>query len=274
MYQIVRSKLALMGFVPNQQKNNRRIFSTHQTIGIFLLVLFISDVALYFFYGANGTAEYMYSIFTLTVAIGIAIAYASLAFNNDKILDTIDTQENVLNQSKFQFWCIPSFGSKMPNNAKLSKNVSAIQFFRIGNSSNEKNARENRWSNRKTQWIHSFCFDVHCIAGIRAAKSHSQLFQLLHHGFWTRCLWFTVRDVASVCSTFVLRFFMFSFLAKLNFNLFQLKVAIWLAEPGRIFDSSRFANHYGFLCASLFHVFCCPYSWQFSIRIFTNWGFE
>lgn len=92
-----------MGFVPNQQKNNRRIFSIHQTIGIFLIVLCISNVAIYFFYEVNGTAEYMYSIYALTVAIGIAIAYASLASNNDKIFDTIDTQESVLNESKFQF---------------------------------------------------------------------------------------------------------------------------------------------------------------------------
>lgn len=103
IFLIVLKKLALIGFVPNQQKNNHRIFSTHQAVYIFLHVWCTSQVAMYVFHVASGIEDYMNSVFTLTVATAITIIHANLAYTNDKIFDTIDTEETILNESEFQF---------------------------------------------------------------------------------------------------------------------------------------------------------------------------
>lgn len=101
IFQIIQKNFALIGFVPNQQQNTNGKISKIQAFGIFSAIFFTILVGVYFFYGAQGTEEYMYTIFLLIVFFGMAICHISLVIKNDKIFSTIDFCENMLNESEF-----------------------------------------------------------------------------------------------------------------------------------------------------------------------------
>lgn len=102
LFQIVRKQLTFLGFVPNQQKTSNKKFSKHHTIGLFLAAFCISQMAVYLFYVAKSTNEYMNSFFTLMVTVSVLLSQTSLVYKNDKIFNIIDTLEKMLNESEFQ----------------------------------------------------------------------------------------------------------------------------------------------------------------------------
>lgn len=89
---------AMIRFSPNQQRNNNITFKVVQAWQIALAVFGTSLVGLYIFRIADSKEEYMYSAFTLTAVIGIAVSYASMMFKNDKIYDAIELGEKLLTE--------------------------------------------------------------------------------------------------------------------------------------------------------------------------------
>ena len=98
-FQKIQENLAVMGFIPNQQENNHRLFSSRQ---IFCIVKFSIDIIstiVHIFYGADGVEEYMETIYGLTGVIEISIAFVSISFHNDKLFNIIQRIAEELNMS-------------------------------------------------------------------------------------------------------------------------------------------------------------------------------
>lgn len=101
--QKVQKDLALVGFHPNQQQNSKKTFGKLQTIEIFLATLCTIQIGVYFLYVANSTEEYMYSFFALIAGVSLTLTFICLAVKNDKIFNTTDMFEQIINESELQF---------------------------------------------------------------------------------------------------------------------------------------------------------------------------
>lgn len=100
LFETVQRYMAAMGFFPNQQQNKRSQFNNVQISGILLYVIDAILYGAYIICVADTVEEYVNSIFTLTVALGFAIAYISLIFKNDKLFDIIDGVADELMERK------------------------------------------------------------------------------------------------------------------------------------------------------------------------------
>lgn len=98
--QIVQENLGAMGFFPNVQQNNRCQFNRKQKISTFQFFYAIAAIALFVIYEARTIEEYMHSILTLIIILGITASYISIIFKNDQIFFGIDFCEKQLNGSK------------------------------------------------------------------------------------------------------------------------------------------------------------------------------
>lgn len=98
IFQGIQKKLAIIGFSPNQQQNNSRIFGVLQSLEIAIGVLCTGLIVLYFLRIANSKEEYMYSGFVLTIAIVISLCQSSLKFKNDKMFNMIDFGEKLVTE--------------------------------------------------------------------------------------------------------------------------------------------------------------------------------
>lgn len=97
--QTVRNNMATMGFMPNQQQNNHRLFSSRQIFCIVKYSIDIILIGLYVFCELDRTEENMESIFAFTAGIGITIAFINISFNNDKLFSILKLTTEELTKS-------------------------------------------------------------------------------------------------------------------------------------------------------------------------------
>lgn len=97
--QTARKRLPLMGFYPKQQQNSGRAFGGRQLREIVYAVVSSISFGLLSFLVAESKEDYMYSVFSLTIAVGITVSFISLITENDKIFDTIDAGQAMINDS-------------------------------------------------------------------------------------------------------------------------------------------------------------------------------
>lgn len=73
--------------------------ATSQIIDILFCIVDAVFVGLYIVFEASGIEVFMESIFSLTVEVGITIAYISIIFKNDELFITVECFENELYNS-------------------------------------------------------------------------------------------------------------------------------------------------------------------------------
>lgn len=90
LFQTIQKNLATMGFIPNQQQirnlkstSVQIIWVTSSSINSVFLCVYIACVA-------SSMEEYTDSIFSLTVIVGIEIAFISIIHKNDQLFNTIE----------------------------------------------------------------------------------------------------------------------------------------------------------------------------------------
>lgn len=86
----IRKNMAAMGFVPTQQQNNHREFSSRQFFCTAKLSIDVIGIAAYMFFEADRTEDFVEPIFAITALGGITIVFVSLVFKNDKLFDTFE----------------------------------------------------------------------------------------------------------------------------------------------------------------------------------------
>lgn len=99
LFQTVQKNMAAMGFFPNQQQNGRRKLTFGQILSVFLYSINVISFCIYISCVANTIEEYIDSIFSSTVIVGIEIAFISIIFKNDKLFRTIENAEKEANDS-------------------------------------------------------------------------------------------------------------------------------------------------------------------------------
>lgn len=90
IYQTVHKTMAAIGFTPNQQQNNQRQWSSGHIFSVVINSINTFSLSAYIFYEANGIEEYMDSIFSLTMTVGVSVAFISIIFKNDKLFNAIE----------------------------------------------------------------------------------------------------------------------------------------------------------------------------------------
>lgn len=100
IFQRIQRILATMGFTANQQQSNHGKSNFRQMA--FVAVCAVNAILLVFYISleANTIDEYMDAIFSLTVVVGIMMAFISLIFKNDDIFTNIEFCEKTLTESK------------------------------------------------------------------------------------------------------------------------------------------------------------------------------
>lgn len=212
IHQTFQKNIATMGFVPNQQQNNNKIFRAKELWGLFFSVLNTTLPGLYFFRVANSREEYMYSLFALICAFSIALCHTSLIFKNDAIFDAIEMCENVLIESEFKFLVL--FNQNSLNKLKYHN-------FRFEKSWIKRNVQERQSPCWKIKQINLFYIHEYWCTWIYITKSYYQLLHLIHHRFWLWCLRITTGDVVSDQSDLTVFSSRGKPLLKMNFSTFQ-----------------------------------------------------
>lgn len=101
VFQQIQQILAVMGFAPNQQQNNRLNLNYRQIIFVFVCGTNVTFLSSYIFLVANDIEEYMDAIFSLIVLVTIAIAFISIIFKNDQLFNYIECLTKELTDSKY-----------------------------------------------------------------------------------------------------------------------------------------------------------------------------
>lgn len=97
---LVKRKMAVMGIIANQQQNNCWQINRRQGVCLILFFIVINLFIAFALCGANGTEEYMVSIFLITSAVTTAIGFVSIIYKNDKVFNVIEHCEEEINTSK------------------------------------------------------------------------------------------------------------------------------------------------------------------------------
>lgn len=102
IFQAVQKNLGVLGFAPNQHQNNHwRQLNLRQICGVVKCSVDSISTAVYVFTQAERTEEYMDSVFSLTVDVGITVSYISIIFKNDSLFKMIESAEEEANLSMY-----------------------------------------------------------------------------------------------------------------------------------------------------------------------------
>lgn len=101
IFQTTQKCLAVIGFAPNQQQNDRnRRFNSKQIIIVTVCTLSTIDFMLYVLLVANDIEDRMDAIYSLTAVAGATIAFVSIIFRIDELFNFIELIEIELTDRK------------------------------------------------------------------------------------------------------------------------------------------------------------------------------
>lgn len=101
VFQRIQKKLAVMGFTPNQQKNNRGQWNFRQTCCVVVYSTGIISCGVNIFIGANNVQETAQSIYMLNGLAAIALGFISVILKNDKLFEVIEDLGKERNLSEY-----------------------------------------------------------------------------------------------------------------------------------------------------------------------------
>lgn len=94
--QVVQKNFEFFGLSPKLEPFNRQILKT--------FIISISGIAsqwIFLLHEANGSKEYMESIYIVISCSGIVLSFASTTFNKEKLFLGIDSNDELIFESKF-----------------------------------------------------------------------------------------------------------------------------------------------------------------------------
>lgn len=103
VFKLSEKHLAVMGFTPNQQINNRPEWNFRQIIGVVTYAFYIILYGVYIIFEANSLDEYMDSIFLLNAIVAVMICFINIIFKNDKLFEMIEQFGNEFTVSTYSF---------------------------------------------------------------------------------------------------------------------------------------------------------------------------
>lgn len=101
IFQTIQKNLAVIGITPKQQREHQKL-NSRQIIFIAITAIDITSIFFYISLETNGIAEYMDIIFSLTVVVGIIMAFISIILKKDKGFNTMERSDEELTFSEFQ----------------------------------------------------------------------------------------------------------------------------------------------------------------------------
>lgn len=100
--QLVKKKMAMMGFVPNQQKNNLWKINGRQKMCLIWYFNGFIFHTVFILREANAIGEYMESIFLITIIFAATAIFINMIYKNDKLFEAIENCEKEINKSKWK----------------------------------------------------------------------------------------------------------------------------------------------------------------------------
>lgn len=101
VFHTIQKNLAVIGITSKQQREHQKL-NSRQIIFIAITAVDITSIFLYISLETNGIAEYMDIIFSLTVVVGIVMAFISIILKKDKGFNTMELTETELTFSEFE----------------------------------------------------------------------------------------------------------------------------------------------------------------------------
>lgn len=98
----VKEKMALMGIVINQQPNNRWRINRKQKICLICCSVILNLFIAFALSEANGTEEYLITVFLITSVVICAIGFISIIYKGDKVFNVIENYEKEIEASKWK----------------------------------------------------------------------------------------------------------------------------------------------------------------------------
>lgn len=123
VFQTIQKNLAVIGITPKQQRpkqqRGHQKLNSRQIIFVAITAADITSIVFYISLETNGIAEYMDIIFSLTVVVGIVMAFISIILKKDKGFNTMELTETELTFSEFEHLAIAFFLDFKPNQLQL-----------------------------------------------------------------------------------------------------------------------------------------------------------
>lgn len=99
IFRKIQKILAAMGFTRNQQPTSHGKLNFRQAVFVAVCAINIILLVFYIFFVTKTIDENMDAIFSLTVLVGIMIAFVSLIFKNDDLFTDIECCGETLSES-------------------------------------------------------------------------------------------------------------------------------------------------------------------------------
>lgn len=92
--------MAVLGFIPNQQQNNRWALNGRQKVSLVWHIIGAAANIAFILVEANSIEEFMYAIFVAIISSGCVIGFICIIYKNDEIFYVIEDCEKELTTSK------------------------------------------------------------------------------------------------------------------------------------------------------------------------------